>query len=87
MITNACFIKIDVEGFDHKVIEGMWNFVKLRKPVLLIEYNESNFKKIYDKINKFYFCYQYDTDKNKLLNSSENKIKMLKMEKFWKKNM
>ena len=33
LITNACFIKIDVEGYDHKVIEGMWNFVKLRKPV------------------------------------------------------
>lgn len=85
LITNACFIKIDVEGFDHKVIEGMWNFVKLRKPVLLIEYNESNFKKIYDKINKFYFCYQYDTDKNKLLKLSENKIKMLKSGKILEK--
>ena len=85
LITNACFIKIDVEGFDHKVIEGMWSFIKLHKPVLLIEYNESNFKKIYDKINKFYFCYQYDTDKNKLLKLSESKIKMLKSGKILEK--
>lgn len=88
--TNACFIKIDVEGFDHRVIDGMWNFIKLRRPVLLVEYNVSNFKKIYNKINKFYFCYRYDIDKNILLKLNKKQIKMLKsgkiLEKKYKKN-
>ena len=64
--TNACFVKIDVEGFDHKVINGMNNFIKKIKPVLLIEYNVSNFAVIYNKLRIDYFCYIYDIEKDSL---------------------
>ena len=75
--TNACFVKIDVEGFDHKVIDGMKNFIKQNKPVLLIEYNHSNFIYIYKKIKIDYDCYRFDIEKNfliKLNNKNINKL-------------
>ena len=79
--TNACFVKIDVEGFDHKVINGMNNFIKKIKPVLLIEYNVSNFAVIYNKLRIDYFCYIYDIEKNSLRRLKKNDIKYLKMGK------
>ena len=83
--TNACFIKIDVEGFDHNVIYGMDNFIKKNKPALLIEYNNSNFKYIYNKLKIDYFCYIYDIEKNNLRRLKKNDIKKLKMGKILEK--
>ncbi len=80
--SNACFIKIDVEGFDHKVIDGMRKFLKKTKPVLLIEYNHSNFSYIYDKLKIDYFCYIYDIEKNKLKKLLNKDIEKLKMGKI-----
>ena len=41
---NPCFIKIDVEGLDHLVLQGMKKLINKTQPVVLIEYNHSNFK-------------------------------------------
>ncbi len=71
---NACFIKIDVEGLDHEVLKGMMKFIKLNKPVILIEYNYSNFGIIYNIIKKYYDCYRYEVEKNKLLKLKKNEL-------------
>ena len=80
--SNACFIKIDVEGFDHYVIYGMKNFIKKMKPVLLIEYNYNNFALIYNKLRIDYYCYIYDIEKNNLRKLKNKDIKKLKMGKI-----
>jgi len=80
--TNACFIKIDVEGFDHNVIYGMYNFIKKNKPVMLVEYNNSNFKYIYNKLKIDYYCYIYDIEKNNLRRLQKSDITKLKMGKI-----
>ena len=87
--TNACFIKIDVEGLDHLVIYGMKKFIKTKKPVILVEYNQSNFNKIYTFLKSSYNCYQYNFEKNKLkkLTFELNKLKKgIILEKRFKKN-
>tara|TARA_B100000787_G_scaffold166760_1_gene152470 strand:- start:978 stop:1808 length:831 start_codon:yes stop_codon:yes gene_type:complete len=63
---NICFLKIDVEGFDEFVLYGMKNFFKKNNPVVLVEYNECNFSKIYEFLKNKYDCYFYNFDKNKL---------------------
>ena len=80
--SNACFVKIDVEGFDHNVIYGMKNFIKKTKPVLLIEYNHNNFALIYNKLRIDYFCYIYDIEKDNLRKLEKKDIKKLKMGKI-----
>ena len=45
---KICFIKIDVEGFDHLVLYGMKQTINKFNPVILIEYNLSNFEKIFN---------------------------------------
>ena len=63
---NICFLKIDVEGFDEYVLYGMKNFLKKNSPIILVEYNECNFSKIYEFLKNKYSCYFYNFDKNKL---------------------
>ena len=76
--SNACFIKIDVEGYDHKVVKGMQEFIIQKKPVILIEYNKSNFTQIYSLLQKYYDCYIFDIDKNYLKKLFKNEINLLK---------
>ena len=87
---KICFIKIDVEGFDHLVIYGMKKFLKKQKPVILVEYNKSNFEKIYNFLNKYYECYFYNFNKNKLVKVLTPELLRLKrgqiLEKKFKKN-
>ena len=87
---KICFIKIDVEGLDHLVIYGMKKFLKKKKPVILVEYNKSNFEKIYNFLNKYYECYFYNFNKNKLIKLLTPEILKLKrgkiLEKKFKKN-
>jgi len=83
--SNACFVKIDVEGFDHCVIDGMRNFIKKIKPVLLIEYNYNNFALIYNKLRIDYYCYIYDIEKDNFRKLKKNDIKKLKMGKILEK--
>ena len=87
---KTCFIKIDVEGFDHLVIYGMKKFLKKQKPVILVEYNYSNFEKIFNFLDKYYECYFYNFNKNKLVKLLTPEILRLKrgqiLENKFKKN-
>ena len=74
---KICFIKIDVEGYDHFVIEGMKKFLKKNKPIFLIEFNKSNFLRIWKNLKKNYYCYSFQFDKNnfkKLYNKHFNNL-------------
>ena len=87
---RVCFIKIDVEGLDHKVLYGMKNCIKKFLPVILVEYNYSNFSKIQNFLKKKYDCYFYDFKNNKLKKLSVHLIQKLKngkiLENIFKKN-
>lgn len=74
---KICFIKIDVEGLDHLVIYGMKNFLKKNKPIFLIEFNQSNFYKIWIKLKKNYNCYSYNIENKSFLSFSNIMIKKL----------
>lgn len=53
---EVTFVKIDVEGFEYKVLCGMKNVLKRFKPVLLIEYNIFRLMENgadYNKLNDF----------------------------------
>ena len=47
------------------------------KPVILIEYNHSNFKNIYSFTKKNFDCYIYNVDTNKLSKLKLNEINKL----------
>ena len=87
---KICFIKIDVEGLDHLVLYGMKKCIRKFLPVILVENNISNFKKIYDFLKKKYSCFFYNFEKNKLNKLSSSQIKGLQsgliLEKAFNKN-
>ena len=87
---EVCFIKIDVEGLDHLVLYGMKNCINKFKPVILVEYNMSNFTKIYNFLRNKYNCYFFDFNNNRLIKLSKIKIQKLKkgkiLEQLFKKN-
>ena len=74
---KICFVKIDVEGFDHLVIKGMKKFLKKNKPVFLIEFNKSNFNEIWQILKYNYNCYSFNIDSNNFDQLSFEKIKKL----------
>ena len=84
------FVKIDVEGLDHLVLFGMKNCIKKFLPVILVEYNLSNFSKIHNFLKKQYNCFFFDFRKNKLIKLSQKQIINLKkgkiLEDMFKKN-
>tara|TARA_Y100000389_G_C17437888_1_gene506682 strand:- start:259 stop:1068 length:810 start_codon:yes stop_codon:yes gene_type:complete len=90
IIDPICFIKIDVEGLDHKVLYGMKNCINKFLPVILVEYNYSNFSKIQNFLKKKYDCYFYDFTNNKLNKISNHTVQKLKkgkiLESSFKKN-
>lgn len=67
------FVKIDVEGYDHKVIMGMKKIISKDKPVFLIEFNKSNFFLI-KRLLKNYQPYKYIYKFNKLEKFSSKDI-------------
>ena len=71
---KICFIKIDVEGLDHLALYGMRKCIKKNYPVFLIEYNFSNFGKIYDFLKIYYECYFFDFKINKLLKIKKRQL-------------
>lgn len=79
---QVCFIKVDVEGLDHKVLYGMRKLIRKFLPVILVEYNFSNFSKIQNFLKKNYNCYFYDFKKNKLNKLSNNLVEELKRGKI-----
>ena len=87
---HVCFIKIDVEGLDHLVLYGMRKCIKKNLPMILVEYNYSNFTKIYNLLKNRYACHIYDFKKNKLTKLSKFLIRKLQngeiLENLFKKN-
>ena len=68
----------------------MKNCINKFKPVILVEYNMSNFTKIYNFLRNKYNCYFCDFNNNKLIKLSKIKIQKLKkgkiLEQLFKKN-
>ena len=68
----------------------MKNCIKKFLPVILVEYNYSNFSKIQNFLKKKYDCYFYDFKNNKLKKLSVHLIQKLKngkiLENIFKKN-
>jgi len=65
------FIKIDVEGFDFEVIKGMKNAIKKFNPIILVEFNKSNFFKIKKILNNYNaWVYFYEKKEFKIFNKS-----------------
>ncbi len=83
---KICFVKIDVEGLDHLVLYGMKECIKKNYPVFLIEYNLSNFGKIYNFLKKYYDCYFYDFKINELVKLRKFQITNLKKGKILESN-
>ena len=50
---EICFVKIDVEGFDH-LFQGMAKLINL---ILLFNYNLSNFEKIFNFLKKIWLFF------------------------------
>ena len=57
------FIKIDVEGFDYEVLMGMKKSINKHEPIILVEFNKSNFFKI-KRLLKKYDAWVYFYKKN-----------------------
>ena len=74
---EICFIKIDVEGYEHLVIQGMKRFLKENKPIFLIEFNKSNFLKTWKQLKRNYYCYFFLLDKNNFTKISKFHINRL----------
>lgn len=71
------FIKIDVEGHDFEVIRGMMPTIRKFKPLILIEYNEENFKDIFKSLNNIYkFCI-YSSKNHKIIKLNKETINKL----------
>ncbi len=67
------FVKIDVEGHDLFVLEGMKKSIKKFSPIILVEFNTENFKDIFKFLNSYQaFIFKFD----------EKKFKRLKMKDF-----
>ena len=52
----------------------MKNYLKTYKPIFLVEFNKSNFLKIWKNLKKNYFCYSFDVEKNCFDRFSNDKI-------------
>tara|TARA_S200000501_G_scaffold378869_1_gene444376 strand:+ start:3677 stop:4507 length:831 start_codon:yes stop_codon:yes gene_type:complete len=65
------FIKIDVEGFDYEVLKGMKKNINKYKPIILVEFNKSNFFKIKKFLNNYnVWVYFYKTNEFKIFNKN-----------------
>ena len=72
---KPCFIKIDVEGYDHKVIKGMVRTIKKYKPLILVELNKENFFQINKILKKNYQPYLFIFNKKKFKKINNKTIK------------
>ena len=64
-------IKIDVEGFDYEVLMGMKKTINKHQPIILVEFNKSNFFKIKKFLIKYNpWVYFYKTNQFKTFNKN-----------------
>jgi FkbM family methyltransferase len=68
------FIKIDVEGNDHLVLDGLKKTIKKFKPIFLIEYNKENYREIKKKLYN-YKIYIFDIKTNKMIKVNQRIFK------------
>ena len=78
---KICFVKIDVEGFDHLVLKGMKKLISQNFPIFLIEFNVINFKIIFNLLKKNYTCFIYIFEKDELKKLDKLNIKKLFLNK------
>lgn len=76
-------IKIDVEGNEFNVVKGMFKTIKKFLPIIILEYNYSNYPKIYKLLANYYNTYFYSLDFNKLLKLNLQNIKKVFYENFY----
>ena len=80
-------VKIDVEGNEYQVLSGMKHVINMYLPVLILEFNKSNFTDIYELLSKKYDCYIYFNNLNKLKKYKKNDtIKFFKNSMFYDYN-
>lgn len=75
---KVSFVKIDVEGFDHHVVQGMYKTIKKNKPVILVEFNSENIEKITNKLKNMYEFYFYFHDQRLLKKYSIKELLKIK---------
>ncbi len=64
-------VKIDVEGFDYEVLKGMKKSIDKHKPIILVEFNKSNFFKIKKLLKKYnVWVYFYKSNEFKIFNKN-----------------
>ena len=62
------FIKIDVEGHEHRVLLGMIKTIKKNLPIIMVEFDKNNFKTISKYFKKDYFIKKYNYKLNTFSN-------------------
>jgi len=70
-IEKVDYIKIDVEGYELKIIEDLLNIIKKNKPILQIEVAQENKRALFDILIKANF-FPHKFDKNKFEKLNEN---------------
>ena len=78
---KAYFIKIDTEGYEFNAIKSSEKTIKTYNPLILIEYNDSNYDKIYKFLSKYkYKRYEYTLFKSKIFlrEIKQERLKMIK---------
>ena len=77
------FIKIDVEGHDLEVINGMDNTISKYKPIILVEFNKSNFFQIKKKLNNYNaWIYFYSKNKFEIFDKKMIDCEIARTDKF-----
>ena len=75
-------IKIDVEGEEYNVLKAINNILIKNKPLIFIEYNSNNFKKIFSfLIKKKYTAYYFKDNKLVLIKKINNLNNVIKLRK------
>ena len=65
-------VKIDVNGHEYSVVQGLLNIIKKDKPAMIIE-TDKNIKKIEILLKKFnYKKYLFDSNQNKFIKIKNN---------------
>lgn len=77
-LTRVDIIKIDVEGFEHKVLNGAMKTIQRFKPILFIELDDNNLKaqqssanNLVQYIKSIGYCIYY-AENNMIVNKQEN---------------
>lgn len=76
------FVKIDVEGHEEFVLRGMRNLIQKFQPVILVEYNVTNFSIICNILGASYQTFIFDIHSKDLV-----KIRSEEMDDFYKSTL